>query len=95
MGAHSVLNRKALALSWRRAPLRQGDQHGKGSLRCAVYTRKSSEEGLEQDFNSLDAQREEACFTHQQASWRPWREGWMRYAGSFADYARCWKSWKA
>ena len=28
--------------------------------RCATYTRKSSEEGLEQDFNSLDAQRE-AC----------------------------------
>ena len=28
--------------------------------RCAIYTRKSSEEGLEQDFNSLDAQRE-AC----------------------------------
>ena len=30
------------------------------STRCAIYTRKSSEEGLEQDFNSLDAQRE-AC----------------------------------
>ena len=29
-------------------------------LRCAIYTRKSSDEGLEQDFNSLDAQRE-AC----------------------------------
>ena len=29
-------------------------------LRCAVYTRKSSEEGLEMEFNSLDAQRE-AC----------------------------------
>lgn len=29
-------------------------------LRCAIYTRKSSEDGLEQDFNSLDAQRE-AC----------------------------------
>ena len=29
-------------------------------LRCAVYTRKSSEEGLEIEFNSLDAQRE-AC----------------------------------
>lgn len=29
-------------------------------FRCAIYTRKSSEEGLEQDFNSLDAQRE-AC----------------------------------
>jgi DNA invertase Pin-like site-specific DNA recombinase len=28
--------------------------------RCAIYTRKSTEEGLEQDFNSLDAQRE-AC----------------------------------
>lgn len=28
--------------------------------RCAVYTRKSSDEGLEQSFNSLDAQRE-AC----------------------------------
>ncbi len=30
------------------------------TLRCATYTRKSSEEGLEQDFNSLHAQRE-AC----------------------------------
>jgi DNA invertase Pin-like site-specific DNA recombinase len=29
-------------------------------LRCAIYTRKSSEEGLDQDFNSLQAQRE-AC----------------------------------
>src|SRR5207253_8653365 len=28
-------------------------------LRCAIYTRKSTEEGLDQDFNSLDAQREE------------------------------------
>jgi len=27
-------------------------------LRCAVYTRKSSEEGLEMQFNSLDAQRD-------------------------------------
>ena len=29
-------------------------------IRCAIYTRKSAEEGLEQEFNSLDAQRE-AC----------------------------------
>jgi site-specific DNA recombinase len=29
-------------------------------VRCAVYTRKSTEEGLEQEFNSLDAQRESA-----------------------------------
>ena len=27
-------------------------------VRCAIYTRKSTEEGLEQEFNSLDAQRE-------------------------------------
>ncbi len=32
----------------------------KRKLRCAIYTRKSTEEGLEQAFNSLDAQRE-AC----------------------------------
>ena len=42
--------------------------------RCAIYTRKSSEEGLEQDFNSLHAQRE-ACeaFIKSQAGegWRP------------------------
>jgi DNA invertase Pin-like site-specific DNA recombinase len=31
-----------------------------GAIRCAIYTRKSSEEGLEQEFNSLQAQRE-AC----------------------------------
>src|SRR6516162_7646708 len=31
-----------------------------GAVRCAIYTRKSSEEGLEQEFNSLQAQRE-AC----------------------------------
>jgi site-specific DNA recombinase len=41
-------------------------------LRCAIYTRKSSEEGLEQDFNSLDAQRE-ACEAYV-ASQR--HEGW-------------------
>src|SRR5690349_10632706 len=30
------------------------------AIRCAIYTRKSSEEGLDMDFNSLEAQRE-AC----------------------------------
>src|SRR5258706_15667569 len=30
------------------------------TVRCAIYTRKSTEEGLEQDFNSLQAQREAA-----------------------------------
>ena len=33
---------------------------GKKLIRCAIYTRKSHEEGLEQEFNSLDAQRESA-----------------------------------
>src|SRR5580700_7015557 len=42
-------------------------------VRCAIYTRKSTEEGLEQAFNSLDAQREAAqAFIHSQAQagWR-------------------------
>ena len=38
-----------------------GSRNNAGAItRCAIYTRKSSEEGLEQEFNSLDAQRE-AC----------------------------------
>ena len=43
------------------------------SLRCAVYTRKSTQEGLDQDFNTLDAQREsaEAYIASQR------REGWL------------------
>jgi DNA invertase Pin-like site-specific DNA recombinase len=45
----------------------------KRTLRCAIYTRKSSEEGLEQSFNSLDAQRE-ACeayiLSQRQEGWR-------------------------
>jgi site-specific DNA recombinase len=46
----------------------------KKPVRCAIYTRKSSEEGLEQDFNSLDAQRE-ACAAYV-ASQKG--EGWKR-----------------
>ena len=30
------------------------------TLNCAIYTRKSTEEGLDRDFNTLDAQRESA-----------------------------------
>ncbi len=45
-------------------------------LRCAIYTRKSSEEGLEQSFNSLDAQRE-ACAAYivsqKGEGWKPVR----------------------
>src|SRR6266404_1691387 len=49
--------------------------------RCAVYTRKSSEEGLEQNFNSLHAQRE-ACeaFIKSQAS-----EGWKLIKTAYDD----------
>ncbi len=49
--------------------------------RCATYTRKSSEEGLEQDFNSLDAQRE-ACeaYIRSQKS-----EGWKLVRTHYDD----------
>jgi site-specific DNA recombinase len=49
--------------------------------RCAVYTRKSSEEGLERDFNSLHAQRE-ACeaFIRSQKS-----EGWRLIETAYDD----------
>ena len=50
-------------------------------LRCAVYTRKSSEEGLEQEFNSLHAQRE-ACESYI-ASQRS--EGWVLVRDQFDD----------
>src|SRR5215207_3359178 len=50
-------------------------------LRCAVYTRKSSEEGLDQEFNNLDAQRE-ACEAYV-ASQRP--EGWVLVGDRYDD----------
>jgi DNA invertase Pin-like site-specific DNA recombinase len=50
-------------------------------IRCAIYTRKSSEEGLEQSFNSLDAQRE-ACesFISSQR-----QEGWRTLPATYDD----------
>ena len=50
-------------------------------FRCAIYTRKSTEEGLEQDFNSLDAQREacEAYIKSQQ------HEGWILIEKQYND----------
>ncbi|MBX7528637.1 recombinase family protein [Qipengyuania vesicularis] len=51
------------------------------TLRCAIYTRKSSEEGLEQDFNSLDAQRAASeAYVLSQAS-----EGWALLPQRFDD----------
>src|SRR6516165_8390241 len=51
------------------------------TVRCAIYTRKSTEEGLDQEFNSLDAQREsaEAYIASQQA------EGWVCLPERFDD----------
>lgn len=50
-------------------------------LRCAVYTRKSTEEGLDMEFNSLDAQREacEAYIASQKS------EGWVELADRYDD----------
>src|ERR1700677_58324 len=50
-------------------------------IRCAIYTRKSSEEGLDQSFNSLHAQRE-ACEAYI-ASQR--HEGWKLVSTAFDD----------
>ena len=59
--------------------MRKSSNHAKvekpspARLRCAIYTRKSTEEGLDQEFNSLDAQREAAeAFIQSQR-----REGWI------------------
>jgi DNA invertase Pin-like site-specific DNA recombinase len=56
-------------------------KRAKAAIRCAIYTRKSSEEGLEQDFNSLDAQREacEAFILSQK------HEGWIALLEMYDD----------
>jgi len=51
------------------------------SLACAIYTRKSSDEGLEQNFNSLDAQRE-ACEAYVLSQRH---EGWRVLATQYDD----------
>jgi site-specific DNA recombinase len=59
-------------------------QNGKPAaavVRCAIYTRKSTEEGLEQEFNSLDAQRESAeAFIKSQV-----HEGWTCLPTQYDD----------
>jgi DNA invertase Pin-like site-specific DNA recombinase len=51
------------------------------TLRCALYTRKSSDEGLDQEFNSLDAQRE-ACAAYVASQMR---EGWKLVSSRYDD----------
>ncbi len=65
----------------------RGTQNGKHAAtplpqcRCAIYTRKSSEEGLKQEFNSLDAQREAAeAYVASQRN-----EGWSALPDRYDD----------
>src|SRR5215471_18131559 len=59
----------------------RGGPRRNARIRCAIYTRKSSEEGLEQEFNSLQAQREacEAFITSQR------HEGWVCLRTGYDD----------
>ena len=63
-----------------------GDGNGAGSaghpsIRCGIYTRKSTEEGLEQSFNTLDAQRDAAeSFINSQH-----QEGWIALPQQYDD----------
>ncbi|MBX3354483.1 MAG: recombinase family protein [Phycisphaeraceae bacterium] len=68
-------------MSGRRRKQTAGTAEPKASIRCAIYTRKSSDEGLDQEFNSLDAQREsaEAFIASQKA------EGWTCVADRYDD----------
>ncbi len=54
---------------------------GPRTIRCAIYTRKSTEDGLEQEFNSLDAQRE-ACAAYVLSQRH---EGWVLVPGFYDD----------
>ena len=68
------------------------------TVRCAIYTRKSSDEGLAQEFNSLDSQREacEAYIVSQRHA------GWVALSDMYDDGGlsggtmerpACWRSW--
>ena len=61
-------------------PTRSGAKRN-AKVRCGIYTRKSSEEGLDQEFNSLQAQREacEAFITSQR------HEGWVCLRTGYDD----------
>ncbi|MDX9788024.1 MAG: recombinase family protein, partial [Desulfobacterales bacterium] len=62
-------------------PTHQSMDNRRATVRCAIYTRKSTDEGLDQDFNSLDAQREsaEAYIASQR------HEGWLCIADRYDD----------
>jgi site-specific DNA recombinase len=59
----------------------RGVEERSGPRRCAIYTRKSTEEGLDQEFNSLDAQRE-ACAAYVLSQRH---EGWTLLPDTYDD----------
>lgn len=65
----------------RRSRIGGAEAEARRTLRCAIYTRKSSEEGLEQSFNSLHAQRDacEAFIASQK------HEGWVPLPTAYDD----------
>ena len=65
----------------RRAVVRRDEHAPRKTVRCAIYARKSTQDGLEQEFNSLDAQREsaEAYIASQRSA------GWVAIRESYAD----------
>jgi len=73
--------REGSGASGGRVSSNRGERPAIRKLRCAVYTRKSTEEGLEMEFNSLDAQREacEAYVASQRA------EGWLLVSDRYDD----------
>lgn len=71
--------KKEIRCGSKAAPITQPSS--KRQIRCAIYTRKSSEEGLEQDFNSLDAQRE-ACEAYIKSQMH---EGWVLIPKEYSD----------
>src|SRR5882672_1615278 len=86
MGWHSSAWHAQRVESGRIGAVRKSNPQGKpepaaARLRCAIYTRKSTEEGLEHEFNSLDAQREAAeAFIQSQR-----REGWIALRDLYDD----------
>jgi site-specific DNA recombinase len=65
----------------RRAVVGRDEHAPRKTVRCAIYARKSTQDGLEQEFNSLDAQREsaEAYIASQRSA------GWVAIQESYAD----------
>jgi site-specific DNA recombinase len=65
----------------RRRSSAEQEQRRSSTLRCAIYTRKSTEEGLTQEFNTLEAQRESAeAYVQSQL-----HTGWMALAERYDD----------